>query len=718
MIGMRRGRREVPYIAQLEALECGAACLAMVLAYHGHHAPLPEVREACGVSRDGVNALAILRAAERYGLEATAYTVSIEQLPAVPLPAILHWNFHHFVVLERLHERGGATLVDPAGGRCTVSAETLASSFTGAILAFSPTPRLQPRRPKQPNLGRYREWIRDNVRSIGLILLCSVLLEMLALAFPIGQQILVDRALGSHDTHLLWRIAAALFAATLVRFALVFARGYVLSNLQAILDVGLLGNFMKHAIRLPIGFFLQRSPGDLLQRLESNGRLRAFLGSEIVTSFLDVLLILGYAGLMFVYHWQLALIVVGIGLLRVLLQILLGGLNRKVSAAELSALSRSGGALVASLDAIETLRAASAESFALRRWGDAVVQRARTSLPRMELENISAQATTLLSALGFATVAAVASAELLAGQMSLGVFSAFLTLQALFLEPVGTLMKNIEQLHHLRSHLARLDDVLDAQPERGGRATAAHLRGEIRLEGVRFRYSAAAEWSVQGVSIHVRAGEMLAIVGSSGSGKSTLARLLLGLLMPGAGSVKFDGRNIGDYDLDELRRRMGAVLQENELLSTTILENIALNDRSVPVANVKKAARLACVDHVIDALPLGYDTQLGERGVQLSGGERQRLCLARAIVHRPAVLVLDEATSALDVDTERRVHRNLRGLACTRVVIAHRLATVRDADRILVMDRGRVVQQGTYESLLGEAGVFRDLVDAGALLHA
>ncbi|HEY5808273.1 MAG TPA: peptidase domain-containing ABC transporter [Povalibacter sp.] len=710
--------RSVPYIAQLEALECGAACLAMVLAYHGHHAPLPEVREACGVSRDGVNALAILRAAERYGLQATAYTVSIEQLAQLPLPAILHWNFNHFVVLEQLHERGGGTLVDPGGGRYNVSAETLATSFTGAVLAFSPTPTLQQRRARQPNLGRYREWIRANVKSIGLILLCSVLLEVLALAFPVGQQLLVDRALGSHDTPLLWTIAAAIFAATLVRYALVFARGYVLSHLQAILDVGLLGNFMRHAIRLPIGFFLQRSPGDLLQRLESNGSLRAFLGSEIVTSFLDVLLILGYAGLMFVYHWPLALIVVGLGLVRVLLQILLRELNRKASAAELSALSGSGATLVASLDAIETLRAASAESFALRRWSDSVVRRAIASLPRIELENVGAQSTTLLNALGLATVAAVASVELLAGRMSLGVFSAFLTLQALFLEPVGTLMKNIEQLHHLRAHLARLDDVLDTQPERSGHADAAQLLGEIQLERVRFKYSAAAAWSLRGVSIQVRSGEMLAIVGPSGSGKSTLARLLLGLLPPGAGRVRFDGRDLGHYDLDELRRRMGAVLQENELLSASVFENIALHDCSVSLADVKTAASLACVDHVIDALPLGYDTQLGEHGVQLSGGERQRLCLARAIVHRPAVLVLDEATSALDLETESRVHKNLCALACTRIVIAHRLATVRDADRILVMDRGRIVQQGRYASLIGHAGLFRDLVVAGGLLSA
>jgi ATP-binding cassette, subfamily B, bacterial len=710
MIRLRPARRSVPYIAQLDAAECGAACLAMVLAYHGHHAPLPEVREACGVSRDGVNALAMLQAAESYGLEATAYTISIEQLRLLPLPAILHWDFHHFVVLERLDRRGGATIVDPARGRYRATREILAKSFTGAVLAFAPTPTLQPRRRQGPDLARYRALIRENAAAIGFILLASLVLELLALAFPVGQQLLVDRVLTGHEQPLLWKLGAAFLLATVMQSTLTYARGGVLGNLQVILDLRLLGSFMRHAIRLPIGFFFQRSPGDLLQRLEANGVLRSFLGSQVATSLLDVFLIIGYAGLMIAYEWRLASVVIGIGCFRILLQLLLRELSRKAAAAELTALSGAGATLVASLDALETLRSTSAESFALRRWSDHVVRRVRASLPRLQLENFAAQATTLLNALGLAVVSAVAGQQVIADRMSVGVFSAFVTLQGLFLAPLGELMKNLERLQYLGAHLARLDDVMEAEPERSGTAAAGTLRGEIRLERVRFRYSAAADWILRDVSVHVHPGELVALVGPSGAGKSTLARILLGMLQPSAGTVLFDSRELHHYDLEKLRRRMGVVLQENELLTDTILANIRLHDPSLPLEAAKSAARLACVDHVIDALPLRYDTHLGQLGQQLSGGERQRLCLARAIAHRPAILVLDEATSALDVETERRVHENLSGIGCTRIVIAHRLATVRNADRILVLEQGRLVQQGTYASLIASAGAFRDLI--------
>ena len=713
-----RRRRGVPFISQLDAVECGAASLAMVLGYHNHHAPLPEVREACGVSRDGVNALAMLSAAERYGLQATAYTTSVEQLTQLPMPAILHWDFNHFVVLEEIRDDGSAVIVDPARGRHTVTAATLARSFTGAALTFSPTPALTKRARKQVNLGRYREWIRSNARPIGLILACSVLMETLALVIPVGQQRLVDQALVAHNTPLLWKIGVAVFAALFIRSALTLARGYAISRLQVILDIGLLGNFMRHAVRLPIGFFLQRTPGDLHQRLESNSALGTFLGSQVATSLLDVFLLVGYAGLMFLYEWRLALVVASIGAIRVLIQLVQHEWNRKAMAAELTAMSSDGATLVASLEAVETLRATSAEGFALRRWNDSVVRRALASLPRMELQNLSSQSTLLLNALGVAAVSTVAGLSVLSGRISIGVFSAFLTLQALFLAPLGALMANLGNLQSLAANLTRLDDVLEAEPEHSGSADASNLRGEILLDHVSFRYSAAADWVLRDISVHIRAGETVAIVGASGAGKSTLARLLLGLLQPSSGKISFDGTDLRDYDLDALRRRMGIVLQENELLTGSVLENISLNDPSMSKQDVEHGARLACIDQVIESLPFGYATRLGARDSRLSGGERQRICLARAIAHRPAVLVLDEATSALDEATQSRVHANLRSLHCTRIVIAHRLATVRDADRLLVLDRGHVVQQGTFAALQTRPGVFRDLVGSGELLRA
>ncbi|MFC4309111.1 peptidase domain-containing ABC transporter [Steroidobacter flavus] len=711
-------RHRVPYIPQLDALECGASCIAMVLAYHGHHAPLPEVREACGVSRDGVSLQAMLEAARAYGLTATAYSVSLEQLELLPLPAVLHWDFNHFVVLEKWRRGGGAVIVDPARGRLNVSKRVLEQSFTGAVLALDVTPDLQPRRRKTPHLGRYRALVRDNAGAIGIVLGCSALLELLVLTLPIGQQLLVDRALVGKDVPLLMQLAAAFFLATVVQGAVTLGRGYVIGNLHVVLDLRLLGDFMRHAVRLPIGFFMQRAPGDLLQRLEGNSMLRSLLGTEIVASLLDSLLVIGLAALMIAYHWMLGLLVIAMGGVRVLFQLYMREVNRRAAAAELTALSGTGAALVASLDSIETLRATSAESFALRRWNDRVVRRACALLPRLDLENTGAQSTVAINSLALALVCLVGGREVLAGQMSIGVFSAFLTLQALFLAPVGSLMQNLHRLQLASSHLSRLDDVLEAEPEGSGHYVPSDLRGEIKLEQVSFRYSAQAQPSLVDIDVHVQPGELIALVGPSGSGKSTLARILLGLLSPSQGTVMFDGRDLREFDIDALRRRMGVVLQEVELLSDTVHANISCNDPTISIEAVRSAARLACIDHVIEALPRGYDTPLGGNDAQLSGGERQRLCIARAIAHRPAILLLDEATSALDAETERRIHEHLRELRCTRIVIAHRLQTVRDADRVLVMEQGRIVKQGTFASLQAEQGLFRDLVRSAELQDA
>lgn len=712
---MRFSAREVPYIAQLDALECGAACLAMVLGYHGHHAALPDVRAACAVSRDGVNALTIIEAARSYGLEAVAYSAELAGLSQIPLPAILHWEFKHFVVLERLHSRGGATIVDPARGRLKVSPDVLAKCFTGVVLAFAPTSALTQRRRRRPGLGRYRTLLREHRDSILQVAMIALLLEVLSLAFPVGQQMLVDRVIVPHSSSWLWGCGVALLLAALTQCALLLARGQVLSKLQMTLDLQLLGGFMHHVVRLPVSFFLQRSPGDLLERLEGNSALRALLGSQIATSVLDIFLLLGYTTLMVVYDWELGLVVLTVGCARAACYVLMRSAHRRASASEATASSGTAAVLVESLSAMETIRSTCAESFFLRRWSDRVLDRCQSQRQRMELQNAGAQLTGLLNGLGLAIVCAAAGEAVISGQLSIGVFTAFITLQGLLQAPINNLVESLESLQHLGSNLARMDDVFDADPEHCGSDDASGVYGDIRLEQVGYRYSPGAPWSLCDIDIHIRAGEMLALVGQSGAGKSTLVRIVLGLLRPSAGAVSFDGRPLQSYDLEKLRRRIGVVLQEVEILNDTVLANITLNDPSITLAAARAAAQVACLDTVIEGLPLGYSTRMGEGGVQLSGGERQRLCLARALARAPSVLILDEATSAVDARTEERIHANLSRLGCTRIVIAHRFNTVRNADRILVMKAGRIAQQGTFGSLRNQPGLFQDLLAAEQL---
>jgi ABC-type bacteriocin/lantibiotic exporter with double-glycine peptidase domain len=706
------GRRSVPYIPQMESVECGAACLAMVLAYHGRHVPLPEMREACSVSRDGVNALALLRAARTQGLEAEAFRAECEDLEQLPLPAIIHWEFRHFVVLEKMSLRHGAVIVDPSGGRRRVPMERLRQAYTGVALAFEPGPGFSSRAQVRPSLGKYRNLFLGNLPSLAQLLGLSFILQLAGIIFPIGQQILVDRVIVPKQEPWLWGLGAALIAAMVVQSLLTLARSWVLATLQTTMDVELLKGYVGHLMRLPIGFFLLRKPGDLIQRMDSNSSVQSMLTSQAVSSLLDTFLVVGYGGLMLAYDLKLGLLVIAIGSARFVFQAFIRDYSRHLLSAELTASGNAGGALLESLNTLETVKAVGAESHMIRRWTDRMVDRSNAGLRRRRLEIAAGQVMAVLSSLGSVAVFWMAGKEVLASRMTIGVFSAFLSLRGLFLTPLGSLVSSFGTWQYLSSHLQRLDDIMESQPEPRGEILPGKLEGRIDLEGVDFSYAPGAPEVLKGIETRIAAGEKVALVGPTGAGKTTLARLMLGMLIPERGQVRFDGTDLREFDLPALRRRMGVVLQETFIFDDTVRANLTLNHPGLRLADLQEAARLACIDSVIEALPQGYDTPLGENGAILSGGQRQRLALARALAHKPSILLLDEATSSLDLETEARVHENLASLGCTRIVIAHRLATVMDADRILVLDGGRIVQEGHYGELSRREGLFQRLVEA------
>ncbi len=709
-------RHRVPFLAQMEAVECGSASLAMVLAYYGHHAPLAEVRQACGVSRDGSNAAAILRAAREYGLEAEAFKAEVHELKELPLPAILHWEFRHFLVLERLNSRR-AVLVDPARGRITVSIDTLAKAFTGVVLAFEPEDHFKRRARVRPSLSRYMDQVRQHLPSMAQLLMASIFLQIVGIVMPIGQKILVDRVIVPKQEAWLYGLAAALVMAFIVQSALTYARSWVIQNLQVALDFKLVGGFMNHLLKLPLSFFLQRRSGDLIQRMDSNAVIQNLLSERGVSALLDIFLITGYGALMLAYNRRLALLVMALGSLRLLFQIAVRRINQQIMSTELAAAGNASAMLYESLSSLETIKAAGAEGAFVRRWADRQIARVNSGLAREYLNLNLNTVMGLVNSLGTAAVFAVAGKEVLDQNMTIGTFSAFLSLQGLFLSPLGSLLSAYNQLQYASSHLARLDDVMETHPEPTGIREPKSLKGSISLEGVSFSYIANDPAAVEDINLEIRAGEKIALVGPNGAGKSTLARLLLGMHIPTHGVIRFDGIDLREFDLSKLRNRMGVVLQDTFLLDDTVRSNLCLNNPSLHLDRLKEAARIACIHDVIEALPKGYDSVIGENGRTLSGGQRQRLALARALSHDPAILLLDEATSSLDLETEAKVHSNLHTYGCTRILIAHRLATVQDADRILVMDHGRIVQEGTYESLLAVPGLFRTLVESAEAIR-
>ena len=704
-------RRRVDFIAQMESTECGAAALAMILAYHGHHAPLAEVRQACGISRDGASALAIVKAARSYGLEAQGVALELEQLPDLALPAILHWDFDHFVVVERV-DKAGATLVDPASGRRRADLRELGRSFTGAALAFAPTEALVPRPRARPSLAKYRDVFRRNLPGLVQILLATLTLQVVGLAFPVANQLLLDRVVVPRQEPWLWGLGLGLGSAAVTTVVLGLVRGWVVLNLQTELNLALMGRFLGHLLKLPLGFFLQRDPGDLVQRARSNADLQDLLSTRAVNALLDGFLLLGFGALMIAYHPRLAGLVIAIGLLDAALMGVLWDRNRQLLASGLAAEGREGAAMLEALSGLEATKASGAEGRMVNRWAHRMTQRVNKGLEAQRLARVSSLFLGLFQGIAGLLVFAVGGQEVLAQRMTLGTFVAFLTLQGLFLAPMGSLLGAVLQLQSLGTHLRRLDDVLETAVEPAGTADPGRLEGAIELREVTCRYSRGGRPALDGVSVRIAPGEKVALVGPTGAGKSTLARLCLGLHLPDQGTVRFDGRDLRQLDLTAVRRQVGMVMQETFLFDDTVRANLTLHDDGLPQDRLQWAARMACVDDVIGKLPRGFDSRVGENGSLLSGGQRQRLSLARALAHEPAILVLDEATSSLDLETEARVHANLARLGCTRIIIAHRMATVRDADRILVLQDGRLVQEGTFRDLQGRPGLFRELLAA------
>jgi len=703
--------KRVPYIPQMESVECGAASLAMILAYYGNHVPLVEIRLACAVGRDGTSADGILSAARTYHLATEAVQSDLDNLHDLPLPAILHWGFNHFVVLERLDSRG-AVLVDPADGHRHANWKELDQLFTGIAITFAPEISFVPRALIQPSLDKYRELVKEVLPALGQVAGNSLLVLMLAFVPAMASQFLLDRIVIPKQETWLIGLAAALVGTWIARTASILARSFVAQNLQVHMDVQLMQRFMGHLMRLPLSFFLQRRTGDLMQRAASLGSLRSLFTSRTISALLDGVQLISFGLLMVAWQPLLGALILALALARMALTLSLRNWFRQLMAVELAAEGREQAVLMECMSAFETIKASQAESRMVERWTTRMVERVNASLRRRRLELWTGVGMGIFHGGSLALITWVGGLAVIEDRMTMGVYAAFMVLQGLASAALESLLSAYGQVQYLGNHLRRLDDVLETPTEPKGGIDPGRLGGGIKLEGVSFRYTPASPWAVEDISLEIYPGEKIAVVGPSGAGKSTLARLLMGMHNPDKGIIRFDGRPLGTLNLELLRNQMGVVLQDTFIFDDTVRANMSLNDPDIDMAALREAAAQACILDVIDAFPNGFDALVGENGSRLSGGQRQRLSLARALAHDPSILLLDEATSFLDLETEAQLHSNLAAKQITRLVIAHRLETVKDADRILVLNRGRIVQQGSYKVLTGEQGAFNQLVRA------
>ena len=702
----------VPYVQQMEVADCGAACLAMVLGYYGRSVSLSEVRDMTGAGRGGVDALGIVEAAQHYGLIARGVRADVDELHLLAPGSILHWAFNHFVVFERLR-RDSVDVVDPSAGRRRIRLAQFRRMYTGVAITLEPGDTFAPSREPARGQWRYVRPILRQARLIRRILVTSLLLRLFALALPLLTAVLVDRVVPTGDAHLLLVVSLAGLGMAAYYFLAGLVRSHLLLELRTRLDAQLALGFISHLVSLPYAFFLKRSAGDLMMRLRSNSVVREFLTTGAISALLDGVMVCLYVALLLALDWPLGLLVLGLGALQVLVLVAAGSRTRQLMAESLEAESRSGSYAYQLLAGIEVLKAGGAEQRGVEHWANLFAAEVNLSLARGRL---SAAVDSLMSGLHLASplaILAVGAAQVLAGQLSLGTMLALTALAAGFLEPLAQLVATGLQVQLLGSYMARINDVLDTPREQHGQAVrpANKLSGHIEAQEVSFRYSPLAPLVVDAVSLEIQPGQKVALVGRSGSGKSTLAHLLLGLYSPAAGRVLYDGTDLAQLEVRSVRQQIGIVTQAAYLFGSTIRENIALADPRLPLEVVERAARLACIHDDIMAMPMGYETILADAGASLSGGQRQRVALARALVLAPRIILLDEATSALDALTERQVYRNLEALdGCTAIVIAHRLSTIADADVILVMDSGRLVERGSHAELMARRGLYFALV--------
>jgi NHLM bacteriocin system ABC transporter peptidase/ATP-binding protein len=702
----------------MEATECGAAALAIVLEHHGSYVPLSQIRIECGVSRDGSKAGNMLRAARRYGLQARGFRKEPHELRELPLPMIVHWNMNHFVVVEGF----GSELVylnDPATGPRTVSHAEFGESFTGVVLTLEPGDEFIRIGKRPALLPALLARAKGSRVALTFVILAGLLLVLPGLLIPVFGKVFVDSVLigGKRDWLAGLLVGMALTGA--LRAGLTALQRGTLLRLVAKLSVSTASSFMWHVLRLPVPFFFARSPGELASRVRLNDAVAGLLSGRLSAVVLDLMLVAFYGAAMAYFDPWLA----SIGLATAALHLGLlkfaerarTDLSRRVTqeAGKLQGVAAGG------LQMIETLKATGAEADFFAQWAGHQAKLVNTQQTLARREQMLAVAASALTRINSVLVLGLGALRVMDGHMTLGTLVAFQSLMASFIGPIGSLAAFGATLQELRGSVERLDDVLSHEPDPSAQPAGAddagdhrRLHGELQLSGVSFSYLPYAPPLVEALDLHIAPGERVALIGGTGSGKSTVAKLVTGLYSPQAGQVLFDGIPRESLPKSALHRSIALVDQDITLFEGSVRDNITLWDDTVPEADVVQAAKDACIHEDISKLQGGYEAKLTEGGFNFSGGQRQRLELARALVRQPALLVLDEATSALDPETERRVDENLRRRGCSCLIIAHRLSTIRDCDEIIVLDRGRPVQRGSHEQLMAEPGLYRELIAA------